>query len=69
LACDRGSEPIIKIYDREFKKDAYFALGVQQVWLVDRWSKRIEVWGSASSKKVARGTLAVIVEPRTPPQR
>jgi Uma2 family endonuclease len=25
-----------KIYDRDCKKDAYFALGVRQVWLVDR---------------------------------
>ena len=24
-----------RIYDREFKRDAYFALGVDQVWLVD----------------------------------
>src|SRR5690349_8530990 len=24
-----------RIYDREIKRDAYFALGVQQVWLVD----------------------------------
>ncbi len=47
-----------KIYDREFKKDAYFALGVQQVWLVDRWTKSIEVWRSPSSRKVARKTLA-----------
>lgn len=47
-----------KIYDREFKKDAYFALGVQQVWLVDRWDKSIEVWRSPSSRKVARTTLA-----------
>src|SRR5512143_3059358 len=46
-----------KIYDREFKKDAYFALGVQQVWLVDRWTKSIEVWRSPGSKKVVRDTL------------
>jgi Uma2 family endonuclease len=46
-----------KIYDREFKKDAYFALGVQQVWLVDRWTKSIEVWRSPVSKKVARDVL------------
>ena len=32
-----------RMYDREFKRDAYFALGVQQVWLVDRWEKTIEV--------------------------
>jgi Uma2 family endonuclease len=46
-----------KIYDREFKKDAYFALGVQQVWLVDRWTKTVEVWRSPTSKKIARDTL------------
>ena len=46
-----------KIYDREFKKDAYFALGVQQVWLVDRWTKTIEVWRSPISKKIVRDTL------------
>jgi Uma2 family endonuclease len=46
-----------KIYDREFKKDAYFALGVQQVWLVDRWTKSIEVWRSPGSKKNVRDTL------------
>lgn len=32
-----------KIYDREFKRDAYFALGVQQVWLVNWREKEIEV--------------------------
>ena len=32
-----------RVYDREFKRDAYFDLGVQQVWLVDRWDKNIEV--------------------------
>jgi Uma2 family endonuclease len=32
-----------RMYDREFKRDAYVALGVQQVWLVDRWEKTIEV--------------------------
>jgi len=28
-----------RIYDRDFKRDAYLALGVQQVWLVD-WRER-----------------------------
>jgi Uma2 family endonuclease len=32
-----------RVYDREIKRDAYFALGVQEVWLVDRWSKQVEV--------------------------
>jgi Uma2 family endonuclease len=46
-----------KIYDREFKKDAYFALGVGQVWLVDRWTKSVEVWRSPASRRIARDTL------------
>ena len=32
-----------RMYDREFKRDAYFALGVREVWLVDRWNKMVEV--------------------------
>jgi Uma2 family endonuclease len=32
-----------RIYDREFKRDAYFALGVQQVWLVDWRAGSVEV--------------------------
>src|SRR5687768_3043968 len=29
-----------RFYDREYKRDAYFKLGVQQVWLVD-WRERV----------------------------
>ena len=32
-----------RIYDREFKRDAYFALGLQQVWLVDWHERFVEV--------------------------
>jgi len=32
-----------RVYDREFKRDAYFALGVQQVWLVDWREQLVEV--------------------------
>jgi Uma2 family endonuclease len=46
-----------KIYDRDFKKDAYFALGVQEVWLVDRRAKSIEVWRSPTSKRVVHDRL------------
>ena len=28
------------IYDRDFKRDAYLALGVRQVWIVD-WRERV----------------------------
>ena len=31
------------IYDREFKRDAYLALGVREVWLVDRNNRSVEV--------------------------
>ena len=32
-----------RVYDRETKRDAYIALGVREVWLVDRWKKVLEV--------------------------
>lgn len=32
-----------RLYDREFKRDAYLALGVKQVWLVDVRDQFIEV--------------------------
>ncbi len=35
----RGS----RVYDREFKRDAYMALGVREVWLVDLHDRRVLV--------------------------
>jgi len=32
-----------RVYDREFKRDAYLALGVHEVWLVDVRDRSIEV--------------------------
>jgi Uma2 family endonuclease len=32
-----------RVYDREIKRDAYIALGVREVWLVDRRSQAVEV--------------------------
>ena len=46
-----------RIYDREFKRDAYFALGVQQVWLVDRSNKTIEVCRARGVGEVVRDTV------------
>ncbi len=46
-----------RIYDREFKRDAYFALGVQQVWLVDRRDKSIEVCRARGVSELARDTI------------
>ena len=31
------------VYDREFKRDAYFALGVREVWLIDQRERSVEV--------------------------
>ena len=47
-----------RIYDHEFKRDAYFALGVREVWLVDPWTMSIEVCrapgaGVVESERVA----------------
>ncbi len=36
--------PSSLVYDREFKRDAYLALGVHEVWLVDIRAKSIEVF-------------------------
>lgn len=46
-----------RIYDREFKRDAYFALRVQQVWLVDRWNALVEVCERPRSGREVRDVL------------
>jgi Uma2 family endonuclease len=46
-----------RVYDREFKRDAYFALGVQQVWLVDWRDKSVEVCRRRGVSEVARDTI------------
>lgn len=35
-----------RMYDREIKRAAYFALGVRQLWLVDQQNRTVEVWRS-----------------------
>ena len=46
-----------RVYDREFKRDAYFALGVQQVWLVDWPNALVEVSREPGSFRRMRQTL------------
>ena len=46
-----------RIYDREFKRDAYFALGVQQVWLVDWRDTSVEVCTSKGESRVVRNKI------------
>ena len=45
-----------RMYDREFKRDAYLALGVPEVWLVDTINKSVEVC-RVGSNEIVRDTL------------
>jgi Uma2 family endonuclease len=46
-----------RVYDRDFKRDAYFALGVQQVWLVDIDDRSVEVWRARTEHEVVRDVI------------
>jgi Uma2 family endonuclease len=46
-----------RMYDREFKRDAYFALGVREVWLVDPRERTVEVCTQRGPGKVVNDTL------------
>ena len=46
-----------RVYDREIKRDAYFQLGVQQVWLVDPEDRSVDVWSSRSGHEVVRDVI------------
>lgn len=51
-----------RVYDREFKRDAYLALGVREVWLVDIRNRNIEVCVQRGGGDVVRD----LVEWRSP---
>ena len=46
-----------RFYDREYKRDAYFKLGVQQVWLVDWREKVVEVCTAIGKTRRARTVI------------
>jgi len=46
-----------RIYDREFKRETYFQLGVQQVWLVDLEDRSVDVWRSRTEHEVVRDVI------------
>ena len=46
-----------RIYDRVFKRDAYFALGLEQVWLVDWREKSVEVCSAKGKSTVVHDTI------------
>ena len=47
-----------RIYDREFKRDAYFALGVAEVWLVDIRAHSVEVCRDRGAGETVRDVIA-----------
>lgn len=49
--------PSSRVYDRQFKRDAYLALGVQQVWLVDIEDRSIDVCRPRQPRHVARDAI------------
>lgn len=49
--------PASRIYDRDFKRDAYLALGVQQVWLVDCENRTVEVCRARENSEIVRDTI------------
>jgi Uma2 family endonuclease len=46
-----------RVYDREFKRDAYFVLGVPQVWLVDLADRSVDIWSSRTEHEVVRDVI------------
>lgn len=46
-----------RVYDRDTKRDAYLALGVQEVWLVDPWKKVVEVSRARGPTELVRDVL------------
>lgn len=49
--------PSSRIYDHDYKRDAYLALGVREVWLVDMTEKSILVSNSTGKDQRITGTL------------
>jgi Uma2 family endonuclease len=46
-----------RVYDREFKRAAYLALRVPQVWLVDVAERSVEVWTAPATRAVVRDEI------------
>lgn len=46
-----------RIYDSEFKRDAYLALGVREVWLVARDDRSVEVWQARDKGRTEREAI------------
>lgn len=54
--------PSSRLYDREVKRDAYLALGVEEYWIADPDDCSVEVW-SRSHPETQRATDVLIWQP------
>jgi len=46
-----------RIYDREVKRGAYFALGLQELWLADYHDLAVEVWRRDRAPEIVRDVI------------
>lgn len=59
-----------RMYDREYKRDAFLQMGVREVWLVDRFDREIRVGrGDGSSEVICRVELVWTPPTPIPPLR
>ena len=58
-AIDERVAPLAgrEVYDREFKRDAYLALGVREVWLVDVMNRSIGVYVQPGGGRVVQDVI------------
>ena len=49
--------PSSRIYDRDFKRDAYHALGLHDVWLVDMDNRSVEISHRLGSRRVVSDVI------------
>ena len=49
--------PSSRVYDREFKRDAYLALVVREVWLVDKLDRSVEVSRAGGAQETVRDAV------------
>lgn len=49
--------PSSRVYDREFKRDAYLALGVRHVWLIDSRERSVEVCRGVGESEIVRDVV------------
>ncbi len=46
-----------RMYDREFKRAAYQAMGLAEVWLVDARDRSVEVWRAGEAGAIVRDVI------------